>query len=100
MDPAVIERHGAVSEQTAEAMAAGALERFGADTAVSITGIAGPGGGTPSKPVGTVCFCIRLADGPSVVRDVQLPGDRAAIRDRSTTVALHLLRRVLISREG
>jgi len=100
VDPAVIERHGAVSEQTAEAMAAGALERFGADTAVSITGIAGPGGGTPSKPVGTVCFCIRLADGPSVVRDVQLPGDRAAIRDRSTTVALHLLRRVLISREG
>ncbi len=63
VDPALIEAHGAVSEPVAEAMAAGALKRFGADTAVAITGIAGPGGGTPEKPVGTVCFTVKLADG-------------------------------------
>jgi nicotinamide-nucleotide amidase len=95
VDPALIERHGAVSPETAEAMAAGAIERFQADTAVAVTGVAGPGGGTPAKPVGTVCFCVRIEGRGSVVRTVQLPGDRAAIRDRSTTVALHLLRRVL-----
>ena len=60
VDPALIEAHGAVSEPVAEAMASGALKRFGADTAVAITGIAGPGGGTPEKPVGTVCFTVKL----------------------------------------
>ena len=63
VDPALIEAHGAVSEPVAEAMAAGALQRFGADTAVATTGIAGPGGGTQEKPVGTVCFSVMLADG-------------------------------------
>jgi nicotinamide-nucleotide amidase len=96
VDPALIEAHGAVSEPVAEAMASGALKRFGADTAVAITGIAGPGGGTPEKPVGTVCFTVKLADrGPTITRTLQLPGNRSDIRERSTTVAIHLLLRAL-----
>jgi nicotinamide-nucleotide amidase len=95
VDPALIERHGAVSLQVAEAMADGALARFEADTAVAITGVAGPGGGTEAKPVGYVCWAVKLADGSKLVRDVRLPGDRAEVRDRSTTVGMHLLRRVL-----
>jgi nicotinamide-nucleotide amidase len=92
VDPALIEAHGAVSEPVAEAMAAGALSRFEADTAVAITGIAGPGGGTEAKPVGTVCFSVRLADGATQTRTLLLPGDRSDIRERSTTVAMHMLR--------
>jgi nicotinamide-nucleotide amidase len=95
VDPALIEEHGAVSEPVAEAMAEGALRRFEADTAVAITGIAGPDGGSEEKPVGTVCWSVQLADGRSVTRTVLLPGDRQDIRDRSTTVAMHLLRRLL-----
>jgi nicotinamide-nucleotide amidase len=95
VDATLIESHGAVSEPVAEAMADGALRRFDADTAVAITGIAGPGGGTDDKPVGTVCFCVKLADGFSDVRTMRLPGNRADIRERSTTVAMHLLRRAL-----
>jgi nicotinamide-nucleotide amidase len=99
VDPSLIERYGAVSEEVAEAMADGALVRFEADTAVSITGIAGPGGGTAEKPVGTVCWSVRLGEGRSLSRTLLLPGDRADIRDRSTTVAMHLLRRVLSGEE-
>jgi nicotinamide-nucleotide amidase len=99
VDPSLIERYGAVSEEVAEAMADGALVRFEADTAVSVTGIAGPGGGTAEKPVGTVCWCVRLGEGRSLSRTLLLPGDRADIRDRSTTVAMHLLRRVLSGEE-
>ena len=95
VDAALIERHGAVSPEVAEAMADGAIERFEADTAVAITGIAGPGGGTEEKPVGYVCWCVKLGDGSVLARDVRIPGDRAEIRDRSTTVAMHLLRRLL-----
>ncbi|OBH08807.1 competence/damage-inducible protein A [Mycobacterium sp. E3247] len=99
VDPALIVAHGAVSEPVAEAMAAGALRRFGADTAVAITGVAGPGGGTPEKPVGTVCFTVTLADGFTDTRTLRLPGNRSDVRERSTTVALHLLRRALTSPE-
>ncbi|MBV8789581.1 MAG: competence/damage-inducible protein A [Mycobacterium sp.] len=96
VDPALIEAYGAVSEPVAEAMAAGALSRFDADTAVAITGIAGPGGGTEQKPVGTVCFSVMLAAGPTDTRTLLLPGNRSDIRERSTTVAMHLLRRALM----
>ncbi|MDR3654162.1 MAG: competence/damage-inducible protein A [Mycobacterium sp.] len=99
VDAALIEKHGAVSEPVAEAMAAGALQRFDADTAVAITGIAGPGGGTPEKPVGTVCFTVALADGRKDTRTLRLPGNRSDIRERSTAVAMHLLRRVLTKPE-
>jgi nicotinamide-nucleotide amidase len=103
VDPDLIAAQGAVSEPVAEAMADGALHRFAADTAIAITGIAGPGGGTDAKPVGTVCFCVTVHASPtgedtaprSVTRTMQLPGDRADIRERSTTIAMHLLRRVL-----
>jgi nicotinamide-nucleotide amidase len=95
VDAGLIERHGAVSAEVAEAMADGALARFGAQVAISVTGIAGPGGGTEDKPIGTVFWCAKRAGGEAVVRSVRLPGDRAEIRDRSTTVALHLLRRLL-----
>jgi nicotinamide-nucleotide amidase len=95
VDPILIETHGAVSEPVAEAMAAGALRRFQADTAIAITGIAGPGGGTKEKPVGTVCFSVMLTPGRTFTRTARLPGNRADIRERSTTVALHLLRRAL-----
>jgi nicotinamide-nucleotide amidase len=94
----LIEQHGAVSDAVAEALADGALERFHADTAIGLTGIAGPEGGTPDKPVGRVCFCVTaLFDGDQerVTRSLDLPGSRADIRDRSTAVALHLLRRLL-----
>jgi nicotinamide-nucleotide amidase len=95
VDPDLLAAHGAVSEPVAEAMADGALNRFGADTAVAITGIAGPTGGTDDKPVGTVCFTVRLADGETLTRTIRLAGDRSDIRERSTTVAMHLLRRAL-----
>jgi nicotinamide-nucleotide amidase len=99
VDPALIERHGAVSPEVAEAMADGALERFEADTAIAITGVAGPGGGTEAKPVGYVCWCAKLADGSKLAHDLRMPGDRAEIRDRSTSVGMHLLRRLLRDEE-
>jgi nicotinamide-nucleotide amidase len=95
VDPALIERYGAVSAEVAEAMSRGALERFDADVAVSITGIAGPDGGTEEKPVGYVCFDARLADGTVIVRDPVIPGGREDIRERSALVAMHLLRTLL-----
>jgi nicotinamide-nucleotide amidase len=94
----LIEEHGAVSEEVAEALAAGAIERFGADVGIGLTGIAGPDGGTPEKPVGRVCFSVRsVGEGrdAEIVRSLDLPGSRADVRDRATTVALHLLRRLL-----
>jgi nicotinamide-nucleotide amidase len=102
VDPALIARVGAVSVEVAEALADGALERLGADVGVGITGVAGPGGGTEAKPVGTVCFSValRTAPGATPVRLTEilfLPGSRSDVRDRSTTIALHLLRRLLLA---
>jgi nicotinamide-nucleotide amidase len=95
VDPALIEAKGAVSPEVAEVMAIGALERFDADVAVSITGIAGPDGGTEEKPVGYVCFNARLADGTAIARAPTIPGNRADIRERSALVGMHLLRTLL-----
>jgi nicotinamide-nucleotide amidase len=95
VDPGLIEAKGAVSPEVAEAMALGALERFEADVAVSITGIAGPDGGSEEKPVGYVCFNARLADGTAIARDPVIPGGRSDIRERSALVGLHLLRTLL-----
>ncbi len=90
----LIERHGAVSAEVAAAMARGARERLGAGVAVSVTGIAGPGGGTPEKPVGLVYVHAEGPDG-GLGREFSFPGDRASIRARSVVFALHLVRTLL-----
>ena len=95
VDAELIARYGAVSTEVAEALADGAAARFGAEIGIGITGIAGPDGGTKEKPVGTVCFSVSSRDGRRITRATRLPGDRADVRDRSTTVAMHLLRRLL-----
>ena len=93
--PGMLAEYGAVSPEVAGALAEGARARFGADVGVGITGIAGPGGGTADKPVGTVHVCVV---GPEAreARALRLWGSRAAIRERSVTVALHLLRHLLL----
>ena len=118
VDPALIERFGAVSVEVAEALAEGIAVRFGAELGAAITGVAGPGGGTADKPVGTVCFSVWQRGGPDpgdppgpsrpdrpsrpsrparrITRRTRLPGSRADIRDRSVTVTMHLLRRLLL----
>ena len=106
VDPELIERFGAVSTEVADALAQGIAERFDADLGVGITGIAGPGGGTPEKPVGLVCFSVWMRGGQDapgqprparrLTRRSVLPGGRSDIRDRSVTVAMHMLRRVLL----
>jgi nicotinamide-nucleotide amidase len=90
----LIEQHGAVSAEVAAAMARGARARLGADVAVAVTGIAGPGGGTPEKPVGLVYLHAEGPDG-GLGREFSFPGDRGSIRSRSVVGALHLVRRLL-----
>jgi nicotinamide-nucleotide amidase len=97
VSPDLIAAHGAVSTEVAEALATGAVQALGASIGVGITGIAGPGGGTDDKPVGTVCFSVATPAGVAVTRRLLLPGSRFDIRDRSTTVAMHLIRRTLLS---
>jgi nicotinamide-nucleotide amidase len=80
--------HGAVSEETAAAMAAGALKHSRAQAALAISGIAGPGGGTPQKPVGLVCYGWALADGTLMSSTCRLDGDREEIRSRAVAAAL------------
>jgi len=91
---AMLAAHGAVSAEVAEAMARGARERLGADVAVAVTGVAGPGGGTPEKPVGLVYVHAQGPDG-GVGRELSFPGNRASIRARSVVIALHLVRTLL-----
>ena len=92
----LLSRFGAVSVEVAEALADGARARFDADVGIGITGVAGPGGGTEEKPVGTVCFSVVEGEGARITRSLLLPGSRSDIRDRSTTVTMHLLRQLLL----
>ena len=87
-----IAAHGAISAETAAAMARGAVARTPADLAVSITGIAGPGGGTPQKPVGLIYLGAARRDGPCRVERRVFPGDRAAVREAALLEALQMLR--------
>jgi len=90
----VLARHGAVSEETARAMAAGARAALGADVGIAVTGVAGPGGGTAEKPVGLVHVA---AEGPggATAREFRFPGDREEIRERAVVMALHEARTLL-----
>jgi nicotinamide-nucleotide amidase len=96
VDAALIERVGAVSVEVAEALADGARSALDAEVGIGITGIAGPGGATPTKPVGLVCFSVAGPDGTRITRSTRLPGGRPDVRDRSTTVAMHLVRALLL----
>ena len=91
---AVLERYGAVSAETAAAMSRGARERLRADVAVAVTGVAGPGGGTPEKPVGLVHLHASSRDAERSA-ELSLRGDRETVRRRATVTALHLVRRLL-----
>jgi nicotinamide-nucleotide amidase len=98
VEPDLINQHGAVSQEVAEALAEGARSRLGTDVGVGITGIAGPGGGSEEKPVGLVWLTVAGpgdGEGASLTRSVNLPGGRADIRDRAGTVAMHMLLRAL-----
>jgi nicotinamide-nucleotide amidase len=86
--PETLERHGAVSEQTVREMAAGALAASHAQVAVAVSGTAGPGGGTPDKPVGTVCFGWAVKNGQPHAETRHFSGDRAAVRQQSVARAL------------
>ncbi|MDR1462499.1 MAG: CinA family protein [Azoarcus sp.] len=92
VSPATLARHGAVSEETACEMLAGALAHSHADIAATITGIAGPDGGSPGKPVGTVCLAWQQRHGDAFVETRHFPGDREAVRSQATAAALeHLI---------
>lgn len=86
-----LERHGAVSEATARAMAQGVLAHSRADWAVAITGIAGPSGGSPEKPVGTVCFAWATKEGGCEAQTCHFIGERGAVREQSVRFALKAL---------
>ncbi len=92
--PELIAEHGAVSAEVAAAMASGARSRLGADVGIGVTGVAGPGGGTPEKPVGLVHVAVETPDASRVI-DFSYPADREAIRSRAAVAGLHLVRRLL-----
>ncbi len=94
----LIATHGAVSPEVARALADGARARFGADIGIGITGVAGPDGGTESKPVGYVCLCVSTGYGAVLARDPQFRGTRADIRERSADAGMHLLLRLAAPR--
>jgi len=91
--PETLRAYGAVSLEVATQMAEGALHVGGSDLAVSVTGIAGPGGATPDKPVGTVCFAVARKDQPTLTLERRLPGDRDRVRTLASYIALRLVLR-------
>ena len=93
---ALIERHGAVSSQVVEAMASGVASRLGSDWGIAVSGVAGPGGGTPEKPVGTVDVALYKAGAGLRSRRLKLPGDRRVVRLLTTQWALDMVRRALL----
>ncbi len=94
---ALIAEHGAVSEPVARAMADGAVSKSRADCAISVTGVAGPGGGTPTKPVGMVCLGFKVPGEPAMAMTRVLTGDRAAVRSASIELALTEMAKLLNS---
>ncbi len=96
VDAASIAAHGAVSEPVALAMATGARERGGVEYGIAVTGIAGPGGGSADKPVGTVYVALAGPDGLQRVRRLSLPGEREQVKFQASQAALDLLRRALL----
>jgi nicotinamide-nucleotide amidase len=95
---AALERHGAVSEEVAHEMASGAIARSHAQIAVAVTGVAGPGGGTPGKPVGMVCFAWAAKGSPVLAETRRFSGDREAVRRQSVERALEGVLALLASR--
>ena len=99
VSPELIERTGAVSEEVAREMARGARRRLGGDYSVAVSGIAGPGGGTKTKPVGTVFLAVEGPAGLSEQRNLRLPGDRELVRWMASQFALDMIRRLLARRD-
>lgn len=97
VDAALIAAHGAVSEETARAMAEGALHNSSADVSVAVTGIAGPGGGTPQKPVGLVHIAAGKRDGATMHQYCRFTGDREEIRMQAVETALNLLKKSAVA---
>jgi nicotinamide-nucleotide amidase len=97
VNPATLKEHGAVSEQTAIEMARGALDRADADVAISVTGIAGPDGGTPDKPVGTVWIAWVVPERPPVARCFHFDGDREMVRLETVRAAFAGLLELIVA---
>jgi len=97
--PEIIEKHGAVSAETARAMARGAREKLNVDIAVAVTGIAGPGGGTADKPVGTVFISVAVPE-KIFVREFHFPGTRQKVRKQTADEALAFVLDCLEGRQG
>jgi nicotinamide-nucleotide amidase len=100
VDAALLERHGAVSPEVAAAMAEGVLERAGADLAVATTGVAGPGGGTEQKPVGTVWLALARRGEKTLTEYRQAAGDRERVRTLTAFIAMRLVARAAESWPG
>jgi nicotinamide-nucleotide amidase len=96
VQPRDLELHGAVSEPVVRQMARGARERIGADVGIGITGVAGPGGGSPEKPVGTVWVAVDVRDGVAAANRISSVGDREEVRFRAAQFAMDMLRRLLL----